>query len=186
MKLPQLVEPSGAPQLNLRGICDAKRKFLNIKILFSNQFQGDAFLENILPKLCFPKYHLLGDSTCPIRDHLVIPFAASTVNLSESEQFFNTKFCQTHMKIKQTFGMLRNRFRQLHYLDFNSIEMLSKFLTACCILHNICIDRQDFYDDEPYGHFDSSLSSVQADEFLQDLGFKKRQELKQILLRKRK
>lgn len=79
----------------------------------------------------------------------MIPFD-NNGNLSESEKNFNIKLIRTHVKIKNAFGILRSRFRQLKYLDFDTVETLSEFIVSCCILHNICIDREDFHNEEIY------------------------------------
>lgn len=43
---------------------------------------------------------------------------------------------------------MKNRFRQLMRLDFFRVERMSKFVLACCTLHNLCIDLGDEWEEE--------------------------------------
>lgn len=61
---------------------------------------------------------------------------------------YNLRHCQTRVKIENAFGLLKQRFRQLIRIDFFSVERMCKFVMACCVLHNICIDDGDLWDSE--------------------------------------
>ncbi|XP_037824069.1 uncharacterized protein LOC119612341 [Lucilia sericata] len=183
-KLQKLAKDCGGYIVNLRGVCDAKSKFLYAKTGIPRE-TIDTFLEKDLPEFCSSDYHLLGDEKCPIREYLMIPFD-NDGKLDEAEKMFNIKLIRTHVKIKKAFGLLRSRFQQLKYLDFLTAETLSEFIFSCCIVHNICIDRDDSYNEDICTDvsdrlYASSLSSIKNDEFLSDLGLMKRFELKHII-----
>lgn len=181
-KLAQRIKSS---LIYLRGICDAKLRFLNVKTGIPKDVISDTFMEKYLPKLCFPKYHLLADEKCSIKEYLMTPFPNAD-NLDESEKYYNIKLYRTHVKIKNTFGNLRSRFRQLKYLNLDTFEMMSDFIIACCVLHNICIDRDDFHNEQIYTDVSdrrhrSSLAAIKCEDFRTDLGIMKRIELKNVL-----
>lgn len=66
--------------------------------------------------------------------------------MNEKKKRYNKKHCQTRVKIENAFGLLKQRFRQLVRLDFFSVERMCKFVLACCVLHNMCIDQCDEFD----------------------------------------
>ncbi|RXM98549.1 hypothetical protein EOD39_12991 [Acipenser ruthenus] len=46
------------------------------------------------------------------------------------------------MVIERAFGLLKTRFRRLKGLHMNNLHQLSLAVTACCILHNICLETE--------------------------------------------
>jgi hypothetical protein len=64
------------------------------------------------------------------------------------KKYYNTSFSGTRVLIENAFGLLKARWGQLKYLKFFTIEKTALFVKACCVLHNICIDKQDHWDDE--------------------------------------
>lgn len=55
------------------------------------------------------------------------------------------------MNIEHTFGLLKQRFRQLYYCKLKNIETLCHFIRACCVLHNLSdqTDLEMFEDRVP-------------------------------------
>lgn len=41
---------------------------------------------------------------------------------------------------------LKGGFRQVLHLDMHYMSKITKFILACCVLHNLCIDKNDFID----------------------------------------
>ncbi|KAH9382149.1 hypothetical protein HPB48_018848 [Haemaphysalis longicornis] len=37
----------------------------------------------------------------------------------------------------------QERFRQIRYIEFTSVDKITQFIIACCVLHNICLDSGD-------------------------------------------
>lgn len=40
--------------------------------------------------------------------------------------------------------MLKQRLWQLRYVEFTNVDKITKFVVACCVLHNMCLDGGDF------------------------------------------
>ncbi|XP_053959682.1 putative nuclease HARBI1 isoform X1 [Anastrepha ludens] len=171
--------------ITLQGICDAKLRFLDIFTGVSNKTNDARVLKlssigKELPKLCAPRYYLLGNSAYPLREYLLTPFRDNG-NLSEAESLYNTKFVKTRVKIENAFGMLKSRFLQLMRLDFQNAESMSKFVTSCCALHNICIEMDDFFEFSTTNDEAGNISAEKEDtrEYLPtQLGEIKRNEIK--------
>lgn len=70
-------------------------------------------------------------------------------NLTVTEKQFNKNHSKTRVVIENTFGLLKGRFRQLlKYLDFALTEKDANFVLACCVLHNMCSEEDDFITTE--------------------------------------
>lgn len=138
------------PSLTLQGLCDSKRKFLDVftgapgKIHDSRVFRLSP-LSNTLPQICGQQYHILGDSAYPLREYLLTPYR-DYGNLTAPQINYNYKFSATRVRIENTFGILKGRFRQLNFVDFHTVDKITKFIISCCILHNLCTDLMDLWE----------------------------------------
>ena len=47
------------------------------------------------------------------------------------------------MVIERAFGLLKARFRRLHFLEMDSLDDVAKVIIVACTLHNICLMRGD-------------------------------------------
>jgi len=48
------------------------------------------------------------------------------------------------MTIERLFGLLKGHFRSLlTTLAMKRVDLISKFIIACCVLHNICLLKND-------------------------------------------
>ncbi|XP_065365590.1 putative nuclease HARBI1 [Calliphora vicina] len=175
--------------ITLQGICDSKLRFLDVYTGVPNKIHDSrilklSFIGKELPNLCAPKYHLLGDSAYSLREYLLTPFR-DYGNLSDSEKNYNLKFCRVRVKIENAFGVLKSRFRQLLRLDFHNVETMAQFVIATCVLHNICIDKNDFLYEEITSdeiHINSEhYDDDRRDNLLTQLGQIKRNEIKDLL-----
>nr|XP_050034907.2 putative nuclease HARBI1 [Dermacentor andersoni] len=140
--------------ITLQAVCDHKRRFVDTCIGSSSKIHDSRIfklssLSKKLPKLCEDNaYHLLGDAAYPLRPYLLTPFRDYGA-LSKAHMDFNKKFSATRVLIENSFSNLKKRFRQLIYLELRTVEWLNKFIIACCILHNLCIECGDLEPDEP-------------------------------------
>ena len=51
------------------------------------------------------------------------------------------------MVLKRAFSLLKGRFRRLKYLDMIKIDEFLIIIIVSCVLHNICLDKEDQYQD---------------------------------------
>lgn len=83
---------------------------------------------------------LLGDSGYPLSRYLMTPYLTPR---TQSEERFNSSLCRTRVLIEQTFGIMKRKFQALHFGLRTSPDQTVSYITACCILHNIGIERGD-------------------------------------------
>lgn len=169
------------PCITLQGICDYKKRFIDIfvgipgKVHDARVFKMSD-ISNLLPDICnVNKYHILGDGAYPIRPWLLIPYK-DYGNLTHKQKRYNKKFSATRVLIENTFGILKGRFRQLIRLDMLSVSTLTKFIIVCCILHNFCIDYEDFLEDTEF--LDDSPNDLQENLLETEWQLKRQGEIK--------
>ena len=49
-------------------------------------------------------------------------------------------------EVEHTFGILKARFRRLTYVESKSVEKTVQIVVACCVLHNISLQRGDEWE----------------------------------------
>ena len=57
--------------------------------------------------------------------------------------------------MERAFSMLKSQWQIVLKKIEQQTQMLTKTVVASCVLHNICIERGDFYDDDCYSDDDS-------------------------------
>lgn len=112
----------------------------------------------------------------------VVPFK-NYGNLTQVEIDINFIHSSTRMVIEHSFIYLKGRFRRLHHFtEQTSLQLLvKKIIKSACILHNICLIQNDFFDIElPENPMDD------MDDLVEDVTnpLDRRQELIQELLEK--
>ncbi|XP_063223145.1 putative nuclease HARBI1 [Bacillus rossius redtenbacheri] len=138
------------PSITLQGICSAKKEFVDVfvgppsKLHDSRIFQL-SFLSSELPALCESEWHLLGDAAYPLREWLLTPYR-DYGNLTEAEKVFNRTHSGCRVTIENTFGILKQRFRQLMRVDVWTVDRATKLVLSCCVLHNLCIRGNDLWN----------------------------------------
>lgn len=151
------------PSLTLQGICDANRKFIDCftgtssRIHDSRVFQL-SFIYPIVHKMG-DHYHLLGDGAYSVATNLLTPYRIYNNVLNPVKQNFNDCLASPRVKIENAFGLLKGRFRQLDRIDFHTVLKDSKFIICCCVLHNLCMECDDFLsglDDNLGAHIDET------------------------------
>lgn len=95
---------------------------------------------------------------------------------------FNTRLSSTRVLIENSFGILKNRFRQLQKLEFVSVETICHFTMSCCVIHNLCIDGDDLMGPGPPEPQRQPVPyENEQDAALHVLGERKRRELVRIV-----
>ncbi|KAM7307413.1 putative nuclease HARBI1 [Ixodes scapularis] len=109
--------------------------------------------------------HVLGDSAYSLRLGLMRPYR-NNGHLSEEQVTFNETLSAARSVIERAFAQLKGKFRRLKYLDMEATEMMSKYVLASCVLHNIILQSKEPFvvdnveierdDDEPSGDDDQT------------------------------
>ena len=89
---------------------------------------------------------LLGDGAYPLSPWLVKPYP-HRAPLSNSQRKFNRKLSSARVTVEQAFGILKARFRILLTRIDCRIDNVSNTILASCVLHNICQENSDHYED---------------------------------------
>lgn len=134
--------------MTLQAVCDSHYRFLDVfagptsKMHDARIFRL-SFLADELPQLCeTDRYHLLGDAAYPTREHLLTPYK-DYGNMTPEQATYNSRHTATRVRIENSFGILKQRFRQLRYLEFWEVDKITKFIVSCCVVHNFCIADGD-------------------------------------------
>ncbi|KAJ8909426.1 hypothetical protein NQ315_003478 [Exocentrus adspersus] len=135
------------PSMTLQAICDANKLFLDVftgtpSKIHDARVYTLSFVSEKIPQICGDQFHLLGDSAYPLRKFLITPYR-DYGNLTQEQKNFNKKFSATRVKIENSFGLLKQRWRQLLHLDFFYVDRITQFIISCCVLHNLCLMNND-------------------------------------------
>ena len=89
-----------------------------------------------------PNAIILGDSTYPLANFLMVPYRDDRQQqLNSDEEKFNYILNATRNSSIESFGILKQKFKILNYIDFDSLKFVSQVVMACVILHNFIINR---------------------------------------------
>ncbi len=149
----------------LTGFCDSQRRFCHISVGHPGSWHdARAFhlmevgrvLEEDPHSLVPQGMHIIGDSAYPLLPQLMKPYRDNG-HLTARQRRFNRKLNAAHVVIEHAFGILKSKFRRLQFLQMQSISNISSAVSACCILHNVCLEPcdqdvevDDHFDDEPH------------------------------------
>lgn len=87
--------------------------------------------------------HMIADAAYTIHPRVIVPFRDNG-HLTELQKNFNFCLSSTRMAIERVFGLLKVRFRiLLDCLPLTDIKKIPQVIIACCILHNICMLKND-------------------------------------------
>ncbi|KAG0421701.1 hypothetical protein HPB47_002422 [Ixodes persulcatus] len=103
-------------------------------------------LPPILTAVHFPfDGHLLGDGAYPLRKSLLVSYR-NNGRLTEQHRKYNRKHATTRVAIVRAFGILKERFRRLRYIEAQRPERNLMAIVAACVMHNACVEWRDIYD----------------------------------------
>jgi len=161
----------GFHAINVQVVCDSQLRLTNIVAKWPGSTHDSFMWQNSA------LYHrmrannmgwLLGDSGYPLSPVLLTPVARPN---SRAEDSYNTAHKRTRNTVERAIGLWKMRFRCLHKTGGclqSKPETCVKIITACAVLHNICInegisDLTDLTDNqrEEDGQDDGSESQVE-------------------------
>lgn len=92
---------------------------------------------------------LIGDAAYPLLNWLIPPFKNYRgIGLTEEQINFNKLLSSTRMIVENAFQRLKMRFRRLaHFTEQFHIHAIVNIIASVCVVHNICIDHDDNFED---------------------------------------
>ena len=90
---------------------------------------------------------VLADGAYPQLRWIMKPYARNR-NLTPQEVNFNTVLSQSRSVVERGFGLLKTRWRCLYKMLEQNLENVPFVILACCVLHNICQDKNEELSDE--------------------------------------
>ena len=87
--------------------------------------------------------HIVGDSAYPLSMNMMVPYRDNG-HLTDIQKKYNKHHSTSRIAIERAFGLLKNKFRRLKYLDVRSLNSIPLIISATCVLHNfILINEKD-------------------------------------------
>ncbi|KAJ0176455.1 hypothetical protein K1T71_007634 [Dendrolimus kikuchii] len=140
---------------NVMIISDADLKILSVDASFGGATH-DSFVWNQHPIKQHltnlnnngENVYLLGDSGYAQREYMMTPIVDAPVG--SPEEFYSKMHASARNTVERTIGVLKNRWRCLlghRVLHYHPIKA-AKIINACCVLHNMCINRIEIALDE--------------------------------------
>ncbi|XP_018311308.1 putative nuclease HARBI1 isoform X2 [Mycetomoellerius zeteki] len=143
---------NGHYSIHLQAVCDSTLKFIHCYAEQPGSMHDMCvFWLSDIPSMYTEKFfphdsHLIGDAGYALQKHVMVPYDNN--DLSGAQINFNERLCSAHVMIEEAIGYLKGRFRSLvDKLYMKRTDLISEYIIACCVLHNICILHEDFLDD---------------------------------------
>ncbi|XP_064482866.1 uncharacterized protein LOC135395701 [Ornithodoros turicata] len=137
----------------LQGICDHQMKFLDVFVGFPGSAHDARILRSSFFFFRTPKRsvqflggYILGDSAYPLLPWLLTPYRDIGQGLSAWKRKYNLVHSQQRVTIEHAFGVLKQRFQRLYYVDTDSIHQACLIVLGPCVLHNMCAEQDDIDD----------------------------------------
>ncbi|XP_024866356.1 protein ALP1-like [Kryptolebias marmoratus] len=145
------------PSIILQAVCDHRGRFIDTYVGWPGSVHDSRVLrhsplyrQSVYPP---PGHFILADGGYPCLQRplpLITPYKRPLQGVGA--QGFNTRHSRARSIIERAFGMMKTRFRVIF---LQALEVHHTFvphvITACCVLHNICLSDGDVValEDEP-------------------------------------
>lgn len=99
-------------------VCDHNRRIRDIFTGYPGSVHDARVFRNSpvgikLQQMC-GRYYLLGDRSYPLKANLMVPFR-DRGQLTHRQLNYNLQLCKNRYIIEHTFGLLKQKFRQLYH-----------------------------------------------------------------------
>ncbi|XP_015205513.2 uncharacterized protein [Lepisosteus oculatus] len=133
--------------INLTACCDHAGRFVHV----SSEHPGSWHNSRVLrvtdigkalegdPQSLLSGFHIVGDASYPLSEHLLTPFPDSGPLLPRMGRY-NWKLHTVLKILDGSFFALKCRFRRLKSLQMHSVAKTSAAVKTCCILYNLCLE----------------------------------------------
>ena len=107
---------------------------------------------------------VLGDPAYPLLPWLLKAYIDNGA-LTIDEKLFNYRLSKARVNVEHAYGRLKGRWRCLLTRNNTCIEDLPCLVAACCVLHNMCEEKNDTFDEDwiPDTQHDCSQNRTQSE-----------------------
>ncbi|XP_066590599.1 putative nuclease HARBI1 [Prorops nasuta] len=149
------INRKGHYSIHLQAVCDHKCRFLHCytghagSVHDQRVFRQSEIDNYLVDNNKFPdNSHLLGDSAYKLHKNLLTTYKDNG-HLTLRQKNYNFCHSSARMALERAFGLLKGRFRcLLTTFAMNRVDLIPSHIMACCVLHNICLLKDDFLDNE--------------------------------------
>ena len=131
------------------GIVDPKLKFIHATVGYPGSIHDARVLRQSGPMRNINRTEigplLAGDSAYPLINWLKKPFP-DRGRLAVEQRRFNLRFSALRCVVERAFGMLKSRWRIILKKIEQNTTTLKRTVIAACVLHSICIEREELHD----------------------------------------
>nr|XP_055049367.1 uncharacterized protein LOC129434466 [Misgurnus anguillicaudatus] len=154
----------GHHSIILQALVDYQSQFTNINVGWAGSVHDARVLRNSSifdlaeRGVLFPEHTrsiagidvpitVLGDAAYPLMPWLMKPYSDHG-QLMGDQQHFNYRLSRARMTVECAFGRLKGRWRCLLKQSELELKRVPVVVTACCILHNLCEQNGETFDNE--------------------------------------
>ncbi|KAK3920826.1 Protein ANTAGONIST OF LIKE HETEROCHROMATIN PROTEIN 1, partial [Frankliniella fusca] len=133
----------------MEAVVDHNAKFININVGFPGSCHDIRILRHsgMYLNSTYPPegYFIIGDGGyISLRRPIVLVTPYRDMNLNEDQRSFKYHLSRIRATVERAFGLMQARWRALFHRAIEvKLRKAVKVITACAILHNICIDAGD-------------------------------------------
>uniref|UniRef100_A0A8D0DHI9 DDE Tnp4 domain-containing protein n=1 Tax=Salvator merianae TaxID=96440 RepID=A0A8D0DHI9_SALMN len=120
-------------------------KIFNKSTLFTKGQEGTLFTPGSMEinGVTVPRV-ILGGPAYPLLPWLMVPY---TEELDSTKESFNATLSRCQEPLDEAFSRLKGRWRCLTGRNDCAVENLPRLISACCVLHNICEEKGEAYEE---------------------------------------
>ncbi|XP_058038007.1 uncharacterized protein LOC131197673 [Ahaetulla prasina] len=121
-------------------------KIFNKSTLFTKGQEGTLFTPGSVEinGVSVPRV-IIGGLAYPLLPWLMVPY---TEGLDETKEVFNATLSRCQEPLEEAFSRLKGRWRCLTGRNDCAVENLPRLISACCVLHNICEEKGEAYEEK--------------------------------------
>ncbi|XP_028048745.1 protein ANTAGONIST OF LIKE HETEROCHROMATIN PROTEIN 1-like [Monomorium pharaonis] len=143
------INRKGKFSIQLQVICKSDLSFIHVFAGMPGCVHDmRVFLYSGIQQYCTPEYfpddsHLLGDAAYSVQKNVIVPFQDNG-HLTREQKRFNHRLSSARIIVERSIGLLKGRWRYLlDKLPMTRTNLSPYYIITCCVLHNICLLRND-------------------------------------------
>jgi len=89
----------------------------------------------------------MGDSAYPLTNSLIVPYRDNGF-LAALQKKYNNLHAVARVDVERAIGLLKSKWRRLHYLEMHDITKIVEVIMSVCVLHNFVLTMENFEESE--------------------------------------